>query len=200
MTKNPIGEAQPLAWIDRCIVDNLACIGSLRQQSDCIAAAVELLVQTLVAGGKVLTAGNGGSAAEAMHMAEELVGRYRGNRRSLPGIALTADGTALTCIGNDFGFDQVFSRQIEGLGVAGDLLVLFSTSGQAANLTLAVHAARNRKMRILLILGRDGGPLAGCGDCEIVVQGLDTARIQEAHQLVLHILLEGVERAFPAQI
>ena len=187
---------EPMAWIDRCLVESLDCIGSLRQQCARIAEAAELLVGTLAAGGKVLAAGNGGSAAEAMHMAEELVGRFRSNRRSLPAVALTADGTALTCIGNDFGFDEAFSRQIEGLGAEGDLLVLFSTSGRAANLARAVVAARARRMRVLLLLGRDGGPLAGQGDCELLVRGNGTERIQEAHQLLLHILLEGVEQRF----
>ena len=186
----------PMTWIDRSIVESLDCISSLRQQCGRIAEACGLLVGTLEAGGKVLAAGNGGSAAEAMHLAEELVGRFRNNRRSLPGVALTADGTALTCIGNDFGFDEVFSRQIEGLGAEGDLLVLFSTSGRAANLTRAVQAARTRRMRVLLILGRDGGLLAGRGDCELLVQCRETERIQEAHQVLLHILLEGVEQHF----
>ncbi len=188
----------PTAWIDRCIVESLDCISSLRQQCGRIAEAVGMLVGTLAAGGKVLAAGNGGSAAEAMHLAEELMGRFRNNRRSLPAVALTADGTALTCIGNDFGFDEAFSRQIEGLGAEGDLLVLFSTSGRAANLARAVQAARGRRMRILLILGRDGGPLAGSGDCELLVPCQITERIQEAHQVLLHILLEGVEQRFAA--
>lgn len=177
---------------------SLAAIRSLRAQAPCIAAAGRLLVETLEAGGQVLTAGNGGSAAEAMHMAEELVGRFRSNRRSLPAVALNADGTALTCIGNDFGFDAIFSRQIEGLGRPGDLLVLFSTSGRAANLAAAVAAARARQMRVLLLLGRDGGPLAGRGDGEIRVAGQATERIQEAHQVVLHLLLEAVESRFTA--
>jgi D-sedoheptulose 7-phosphate isomerase len=161
-----------------------------------LAAICAAVVDVLRAGGRVLTAGNGGSAAEAMHMAEELVGRYRGNRRSLPGIALTADGTAMTCIGNDFGFDHVFSRQVEGLGKEGDLLVVFSTSGNAANLRLAVDTARLHGLRTVCVLGRDGGALAGLGDLEICVPGDDTARIQEAHQVILHLILEEVERVF----
>src|SRR5476649_2536655 len=98
----------------------------------------QLIADVLQAGGKVLTAGNGGSAADAMHLSEELVGRYKNNRRALPAIALPADGSALTCIGNDFGFDQVFARQIEALGAPGDVLVLFTTSGNSANLLLAL--------------------------------------------------------------
>ena len=175
-----------------------ATIRGLALQAGPLSAICAAVVDVLRVGGRVLTAGNGGSAAEAMHMAEELIGRYRGNRRSLPGIALTADGTAMTCIGNDFGFDQVFSRQVEGLGQAGDLLVVFSTSGNAANLRHAVDAARLRGLRTVCILGRDGGALAGRGDLEICVPGDDTARIQEAHQVILHLILEEVELAFPA--
>ena len=163
---------------------------------DRIADLAGALVGALQAGGKVLACGNGGSAAEAMHMAEELVGRYKGNRRSLPGIALTADGTALTCIGNDFGFDHVFSRQVEGLGRAGDVLVVFSTSGKAANLERAVRAAEQAGMLTVAILGRDGGALAGRCDRELCVPGQATERIQEAHQVLIHLLLEEVERAF----
>jgi D-sedoheptulose 7-phosphate isomerase len=175
-----------------------ATVGSLAEQAERIAAAARMLIETLRAGGQVLTAGNGGSAAEAMHMSEELVGRFRTNRRSLPGISLAADGTALTCIGNDFGYDEVFARQVEGLGRSGDLLVVFSTSGAAVNLRRAVAKARERKMRVLLLLGRDGGALAGTGDVEIIVRGQATERIQEAHQVLLHVLLDAVERAFPA--
>ena len=155
-----------------------------------------LVVRALRAGGKVMTAGNGGSAAEALHMAEELIGRFRGNRRSLPGVALVADTTALTCIANDFGYDAVFSRQVEGLGRHGDVLVLFSTSGNARNLLQALEAARRKRIKVVCLLGRDGGQLAGRGDHELIVKGEATERIQEAHQVVLHLLLDQVERAF----
>jgi D-sedoheptulose 7-phosphate isomerase len=161
-----------------------------------IVAAGKLLVQALQQGAAVLTAGNGGSAAEAMHMAEELTGRFRGNRRSLPGIALNADGTLMTCIGNDFGFDDIFSRQVEGIGRAGDVLVLFSTSGNAMNLQNAVAAARARNMQVIGVLGRNGGHLAGACDVELLFQGNATERIQEVHQVVMHIWLDMVENAF----
>jgi len=180
------------------VEQSVRVIGGLVSQADQLAAICERVVSVLRRGGRVFTAGNGGSAAEAMHMAEELVGRYRANRRSLPGIALTADGTAMTCIANDFGFEQVFSRQVEGLGRAGDLLVVFSTSGNAANLQRAVEAAQARGMHTICILGRDGGALAGRGEQQLCVRNEDTARIQEAHQLVLHLILEEVESAFPA--
>lgn len=171
-------------------------IRQLREQTARIGEICDLVITTLQHGGKVLTAGNGGSAAEAMHMAEELTGRFRTNRRSLPGLALTADGTALTCIANDFGFDEVFSRQIEGLANSGDLLVLFSTSGQAPNLLRACEAASSSGMRTVALLGRDGGALAGKADLELCVPGEMTERIQEVHQVILHLILEEVERAF----
>ena len=179
-----------------CIAASHEALDSLGRQAGKVAAAGDLMVSTFRAGNKVLTCGNGGSAAEAMHMAEEAIGRYRGNRVSLPAVCLSADGTALTCIGNDFGFDQVFSRQVEGLGKEGDLLVLFTSSGNSRNLLFALEAAKAKKMKTLAILGKTGGLLAGKADIEIIIEGTDTARIQEAHQLLMHILLEAVEQAF----
>ena len=171
-------------------------IRGLAAQAPAIARIGEVIVSALRAGGKVLTAGNGGSAAEALHMSEELVGRFLSNRRSLPAVALVADPTALTCIGNDFGFDEIFRRQVQGLGRPGDVLVLFSTSGKGENLQRALAEARARGLTTISLLGRNGGPMAGKSDYELIVPGQETARIQEAHQVVMHILLEIVERAF----
>lgn len=183
-------------WISRCIEASHAALDSLAEQIDKVSDAADLVVSTFEAGGKLLTAGNGGSAAEAMHMSEEAVGRFRDNRVSLPAVALVADGTALTCIGNDYGFDNVFSRQVEGLGKPGDLLVLFSTSGNAENLSRALEMAKAKGLRSLAVLGRDGGRLAGRADLEIIVKGTDSGRIQEAHQLLMHILLDAVDRRY----
>ncbi len=183
-------------WISRCIEASHAALDSLAEQIDKVSDAADLVVSTFEAGGKLLTAGNGGSAAEAMHMSEEAVGRFRDNRVSLPAVALVADGTALTCIGNDYGFDNVFSRQVEGLGKPGDLLVLFSTSGNAENLSRALEMAKAKGLRTLAVLGRDGGRLAGRADLEIIVRGTDSGRIQEAHQLLMHILLDAVDRRY----
>ena len=182
--------------VENALGESSKTILSLIPASADIAAMSGLVIGVLKAGGKVLTAGNGGSAAEALHMSEELVGRFRGNRRSLPAVSLVADSTALTCIGNDFGYDEVFSRQVEGLGVGGDLLVLFSTSGSATNLARAVEQARANGMKVACLLGRDGGLLAGKADCEVIVEGSATERIQEAHQVILHIILDAVEREF----
>jgi D-sedoheptulose 7-phosphate isomerase len=154
------------------------------------------VVEALQAGKKVLTAGNGGSAADALHMAEELTGRYKGNRRALPAVCLAGDPTALTCIGNDFGFEQVFARQVEALGAEGDVLVLFTSSGNSGNLIAALDAAKKRRIKTIALLGRDGGKLKGMADIEWIVPGKNGARAQEMHTVVLHIILEAVEEAF----
>lgn len=161
-----------------------------------VAAMAETIAGVLKSGHKVLTAGNGGSAADALHMAEELTGRYRANRRALPAIALAADGTALTCIGNDFGFEQVFSRQVEALGRPGDVLVVFTTSGNSPNIVAAHASARALGLRTLALLGRDGGILKGRSDIEWVVPHSQSARIQELHGWALHAILEVVEAEF----
>lgn len=153
----------------------------------------QLIADVLQAGGKVLTAGNGGSAADALHLSEELVGRYKNNRRALPAIALAADGTALTCIGNDFGFDQVFARQVEALGAPGDVLVLFTSSGNSQNLILALEMAKSRGVRTVAFLGRGGGKLKGLADAEWIVSSSNGARVQELHGWALHVILEVVE-------
>jgi D-sedoheptulose 7-phosphate isomerase len=158
--------------------------------------AAGAMVGCLEAGGRVLTCGNGGSATDACHLAEELTGRYRSNRRSLPGISLSADGSVLTCIGNDFGFDAVFSRQVEGLGRPGDMLVVFSSSGHSPNILAALRSARAGKLATVALLGKDGGPCRGQADHELIVPSSSTARIQEMHTWMMHVLLERVEARF----
>ena len=182
--------------LDGAIRAAAAAVDSLRSVAAEISRATEAVADTLKNGGKVLTAGNGGSAAEAMHLAEELSGRYKHNRRALPGLALCADGTALTCIGNDYGFDRVFARQIEAFGKPGDALVLFSTSGASKNLTEAVAAARAAGMKVIALLGRGGGAMRGLADIEIIVPETTGAHTQEAHQVVLHLILETVDAQF----
>ena len=143
--------------IKKNISESAAAIASLSLSVDRIAAISSGIIAALKAGKKVLVAGNGGSAAEALHFAEELTGRFKSNREPLAAVALPADCTALTCIGNDFGFDAIFSRQVEALGRAGDVLILFSTSGNSPNLVLALEAAERRKVRTVCLLGKSGG-------------------------------------------
>ena len=182
---NPILEKQ-LGSLERAVA---AVKASLPELDRC----AELIADGLQGGGKILAAGNGGSACDALHLCEELVGRYRDNRRALPAISLAADGTTLTCIGNDFGFDQIFARQVEALGRPGDVLVLFTTSGNSPNLLRALHAAKALGLRIVIFSGRGGGKLAGLADAEWIVPAENGARVQELHGFALHVILEVVE-------
>jgi D-sedoheptulose 7-phosphate isomerase len=154
------------------------------------------MAERLRRGCRILICGNGGSAADAQHFAAELSGRYLKERRALAGIALTTDTSALTAIGNDYGFDRVFSRQVEALGRPGDLLVGISTSGNSPNVILAVEAARELGLRTLGLLGRDGGKLLSLVDEALVVPSAVTARIQEVHQMVYHFWCEALDEQF----
>jgi D-sedoheptulose 7-phosphate isomerase len=163
-----------------------------------VAQAAAAISACLSAGGKVMAAGNGGSAADAQHFAGELVNRFLRERPPLAGIALSADGAVLTCIGNDYGFDRVFEKQVRALGREGDVLLALSTSGRSADLVRALAAARESGILTIGLLGRDGGPMAPLCDLALVVPSSETPRVQEAHHLVLHILCELVEDAlFP---
>jgi D-sedoheptulose 7-phosphate isomerase len=151
------------------------------------------LAGALSAGGKIMFCGNGGSAADSQHLASELTGRFIKDRRPLAGLALTTDSSALTCIGNDYSFDDVFTRQVQGLGRAGDALIGISTSGNSANVLRAVEAAKTMGIYTLGLLGRDGGKLGTLCDDSIIVPHAITARIQEAHLLIGHTLCGLIE-------
>lgn len=145
-------------------------------------------------GKKTMLAGNGGSAADAQHIAAELVGRYGFNRPSLPSLALTTDTSCLTAIGNDYGYDQVFSRQLEGMGQEGDLFIGISTSGNSLNIINAFKSAKEKNITTVALTGRDGGEMAKMADVAIVIPSNDTPRIQESHILVGHILCDIIEK------
>lgn len=151
------------------------------------------IAAALAQGGKLLLCGNGGSAADAQHIASELTGRFIHERRPLAGIALTTDSSALTCIGNDYAFDEVFARQLRALGRPGDVLIGISTSGNSANVVKAAQAARDMGVTFVGLLGRDGGALKPLSDVAIVVPSAVTARIQEAHILIGHTLCGLIE-------
>lgn len=159
-----------------------------------IEKAANIMVAGIRAGHKILSCGNGGSMCDAMHFAEELTGRYRNDRPSIPAISIS-DPSHLSCVGNDYGFDKVFSRFIEGMGSEGDVLLGISTSGNSKNIINAVAAAKAKGMKIVLLTGKDGGQLAHAGDVEIRVPHFGYAdRIQEIHIKVIHILILLIEK------
>jgi D-sedoheptulose 7-phosphate isomerase len=171
-------------------------LGKVARDPDFIAGCVQLgqwLTQTFQNGNHLLTCGNGGSHCDAMHFAEELTGRYQKDRRPLGAIAL-GESSHTTCVGNDYGFEQVFARQVEGLGRAGDLFVGISTSGNSKNVILALEAAQRKKMRTVALLGRNGGKLKGLADLAIVVPSEATDRIQEVHIKIIHNAIQACER------
>jgi D-sedoheptulose 7-phosphate isomerase len=160
-----------------------------------VVRAAELMTAAIAAGGKVLIFGNGGSAADAQHFAAELVGRFQRDRVGLPAVALTTDGSTMTSVANDYGFDRVFARQVEALGRSGDIAVGISTSGASPNVLAAFSAARQRGLRTIAITGRDGGALGAAADVHINVADQSTARVQEVHRTLIHALCEIVENA-----
>lgn len=164
------------------------------QCAEAAAAAARAVVSCFRRGGKVLVFGNGGSAADAQHLAAELVGRFSTHRRALPAIALTTDTSTLTAVSNDLGFEQVFARQIEALGQRGDLAIAISTSGSSPNVLAAVKEARERGLTIVALTGGDGGVLAGSADVAVVVPSTSTPRIQECHLALEHAICETVEQ------
>ena len=159
--------------------------------------AGEMILATLKRGGKLLICGNGGSAAEAAHFATELVGRYAKTRRSLPAIALSADGSLVTCIGNDFGYDQVFARQVAGLAKPGDLVVVLTSSGNSGNIIAALHEAKKVNVESIAFLGRGGGQAKGLATCELIIPGQSGAAAQEAHLFLIHYFSALIDAAFP---
>lgn len=158
-----------------------------------VARYIELALDTVRAGGTIFFCGNGGSAADAQHLAAEFVVRFARTRPAAPAVALTTDTSILTATGNDLGFEQVFSRQVEALGRPGDLLVLHSTSGRSANLTAAAVAAREAGVTTIALLARDGGPLAGLVDLPLIVPTESTARAQEIHLLIGHVVCDAID-------
>jgi len=160
-----------------------------------IIAIAEMIVQSLRAGGTLYLCGNGGSAADAQHIAGEFIGRFRIERRALPAVALSTDTSVLTCIGNDYDFDRVFARQVEALAKPGDLLWAFSTSGTSPNVLQAAEAARRKGVRVIAFTGRANSKLQASADLCFCAEAALTARSQEIHQLAYHIICDLVEQS-----
>lgn len=158
-----------------------------------IEIACEVLAEAFANGQKAMSCGNGGSFCDAMHFAEELTGRFRKDRRALPAIAMS-DGSHMTCVANDFGYDHVFSKYIEAFGQKGDVLLAISTSGNSPNVLKAVEYAKDREMKVIALSGKDGGKLKELADVALIVDSQMTDRIQEIHIKLIHIFIEAVER------
>lgn len=183
----------PGSLIRRAIDEHLRVIENLRGQGPVLERIAAEMTRAVLAGNKVMWCGNGGSAADSQHLAAELVGRFRRERPGLPSIALTTDSSVLTSIGNDYGYEQVFSRQVEALCVEGDVLVGISTSGNSRNVCLALDAGRRMGAFTVAFTGEGGGAMAGVADAVLCVPSRDTARIQEGHILCGHMLCDWIE-------
>ena len=179
----------------RAITDHLEVIKSIPAQQELLERIARAMAQTLAQGGKILWCGNGGSAADCQHLAAEIVGRFRRERRGLPSIALTTDTSILTAVANDYGYDAVFARQVEAVGQPGDLLVGISTSGNSRNVVAALETARARQIRTVGFTGEGGGRMASLCDHLFAVPSRDTARVQEMHLLAGHMLCDWIEIA-----
>ncbi|WP_295247070.1 D-sedoheptulose 7-phosphate isomerase [Veillonella sp.] len=188
------GELNPI--IAERFTDHLDVFGKTMEQMDVIQLMAERCKEALKAGNKVLFCGNGGSAADAQHLAAELIGRFQKERRSLASIALTTDTSILTAVANDYGYDEVFARQVEGLGRSGDVLIGISTSGNSANVVKAALKARDTGMHTIAFTGEGGGKLKDICDITFAVPSKVTARIQEMHIMVGHIICELVEEEY----
>jgi len=170
--------------------ETLASLSSLEAR---MVEAADLIERCLRAGNKLLVCGNGGSATDAAHFATEFVVRFARERPAYPAICLASDGGLLTAAGNDYGFDEIFARQVAAIGVRDDVLICLTTSGKSKNVVRALEEAKARKLKTIAFLGRDGGSTMGMADVDLLVKSDSTARIQEAHQLLLHVLCGIIE-------
>ncbi|MFT5094913.1 MAG: D-sedoheptulose 7-phosphate isomerase [Porticoccaceae bacterium] len=185
--------------VDESFGEAAALADRLRQNSaTAIVRAAELVYESLKSGNKILACGNGGSAAEVQHFVAELVGRFLTEREPLAGIALTVDTSVLTAVGNDYGYEEVFSRQVRALGISGDVLLAISTSGRSSNVLKALAAARERGLVTIALVGAESSPELEACDLVITIPDPSTPRIQEMHLVVLHLICELVDNALVA--
>jgi phosphoheptose isomerase len=179
--------------IQATLHDSIAAIRTIFDLEDRVALAADLLRVTLLSGHKVLVCGNGGSASDSAHFATELACRFVFDRRPYPAISLTGDGGLMTAIGNDYSFSELFARQVRAFGASGDLLIALTTSGKSENIKRALEQGKEVGLRSIALLGRDGGFCRGLADVELLIPEQVTARIQEAHKVIIHLLCELVE-------
>ena len=179
--------------LNRAINDLVRTLESLKNLEPEVTRATGLIEECLRAGNKLLVCGNGGSATDASHFATEFVVRFAKDRRAFPAICLAGDAGILTAAGNDYGFDEIFARQVAAFGAQGDVLICLTTSGKSKNVVRALQEAKARQMKTIAFLGRDGGSTVGIADLDLLVKSDSTERVQEAHQLLLHVLCEIIE-------
>jgi D-sedoheptulose 7-phosphate isomerase len=185
-----------LHQLHEAIADATNTLQSLLDLDAQLGEAADAIEKCLRGGNKLLVCGNGGSAADAAHFATELVVRFATDRPAQPAICLASDGGLLTAAGNDYGFDEIFARQVAALGQPGDVLICLTTSGKSKNVVRALEEAKARKLKTIALLGRDGGLIIDMADVDLLVRSKSTARIQEAHQVLLHILCELIDSGF----
>ena len=183
--------------LQTAIEDSVTTLRGLTVQEEPLTRAAQTVTAALLAGHKLLVCGNGGSASDATHMATEFLCRFMDDRRPYPAISLTANGEFMTAVCNDYHADEIFARQVWGLGAKGDVLIGFTTSGKSKNVLRALEEARRKGVATICFLGRDGGFTKGVADIEMIVTGKNTARIQEGHKLLFHVLCQLVDEKLP---
>ena len=186
-----------MAHLQKAIEDAVATLRGLTGLEDPLNRAAKMVLACLTSGHKLLMCGNGGSASDATHLATEFLCRYVADRRPYPAISLTANGEFMTAVCNDYGADEIFARQVWGLGEKGDVLIAFTTSGKSKNVLRALEEARRKGVESICFLGGDGGFTKGAATLDLIVSGNNTARIQEGHKLLFHVLCEMVEEKLP---
>jgi phosphoheptose isomerase len=186
-----------MSLLQKTIEDSIATLRGLVVLEKSLNSAAKMVLNCLTSGKKLLVCGNGGSASDATHLATEFLCRFCDDRRPYPAISLTANGEFMTAVCNDYGADEIFARQVRGLGEKGDVLIAFTTSGKSKNILRALEEANCKKIKSICFLGRDGGFTKGIATIDLIVQGNSTARIQEAQKLLMHVLCEMVEEKLP---
>lgn len=188
-----------MTLLQQAIEDSTVLLRELVSLEEPLARAADMVRECLTSGHRVLVCGNGGSASDATHLATEFACRFTEDRRPYPALTLTSNGELLTAIGNDYAFDDVFARQVQAFGTKGDLLIVITTSGRSRNVVRALEEAKRLGLGSIGLLGRDGGFTRGIATLDLIVPGTATARIQEAHHLLLHVLCEMVEGHLPRE-
>src|SRR5258707_8337072 len=188
-----------MSHLQRTIEESIARLRSLSVLEEPLSRAAQRVLRSLTDGHKLLVCGNGGSASDATHLATEFLCRFREDRRPYPAISLTANGEFMTAVCNDYGADEIFARQVWGLGQKGDVLIAFTTSGKSRNVLRALEEAKKREMESICFLGHDGGFTKGLATLDLIAPGQNTARIQEAQKLLFHVLCEIVDEQLPKQ-